>query len=329
MLLSFCIPAYNCDFAHLKDAVDSIYKIFEKYLLEGKAEIILSFDYDGDNKKLYEGYVKKIDAPNLKVFYQSENRGMVGNWNFCVGESSGRYILVLGQDDVLRGTLDDYVNLIQCVEDNGCVAASLRRVFIDEAGKVFRRKLGLTDREFVFRGRDTILPRGSGVFACLSCGNLLGEPLCFMFRRDVFYDVGEYRNDFKHAADLDLNLRFSLEGDIYISREICNGRRIHPGNLTKRNAASGVLGRERWKIRESYKNSLNLFQRWTSLVYIFLNSLKDYMGSLRAGKYRFSVGKGKVQWLFRCFAAFCALPFYFVSVFLMKYYLLRSVNGGR
>ena len=84
-LVSICIPTYNGE-KYLKECLDScIDQTFKNY------EIIICDDCSSDGTiKIIEEYSEKF--PQLKLFINDKNLGLVGNWNQCIHYSNGEWI---------------------------------------------------------------------------------------------------------------------------------------------------------------------------------------------------------------------------------------------
>ena len=81
-LVSICIPTYNGE-KYLKECLDScIDQTFKNY------EIIICDDCSSDGTiKIIEEYAKIF--PQIILFQNDGNLGLVGNWNRCIHHSNG------------------------------------------------------------------------------------------------------------------------------------------------------------------------------------------------------------------------------------------------
>ena len=92
-LVSICIPTYNGE-KYLKECLDScIDQTFKSY------EIIICDDCSSDGTiKIIEEYAKIF--PQIILFQNDGNLGLVGNWNRCIHHSNGEWIKFVFQDDI-------------------------------------------------------------------------------------------------------------------------------------------------------------------------------------------------------------------------------------
>ena len=48
--------------------------------------------------------LRSFDDPRLRVLTSAENTGLVGNWNKCVREAAGAYLIIMSDDNTLLPT---------------------------------------------------------------------------------------------------------------------------------------------------------------------------------------------------------------------------------
>lgn len=93
-LISILIPTYNGE-EFFSDTLDSIVSQF----WEQKVELVIVDDNSSDSTyKIAEEYAQKYSQ--IKLFKNSENLGMDGNFEKVAGFATGEYIWYSGQDDI-------------------------------------------------------------------------------------------------------------------------------------------------------------------------------------------------------------------------------------
>lgn len=93
-LVSICIPSYNHE-AYIEEAINSA--INQTY---GNIEVIIIDDASTDgSQRIISKYTGKSRVG--KIILRKENSGMTKNFNDCIKESRGEYILLMGSDDIL------------------------------------------------------------------------------------------------------------------------------------------------------------------------------------------------------------------------------------
>lgn len=109
-ILSICIPTWNRSH-FLKKSLSSLKKQISeqnKKLLEIYVSDNCS---DDDTKDVVESFIS--NGLPIKYFRQKENVGASRNFIHCMNECSGRYVLLLGDDDILKdGALEKIINVL-------------------------------------------------------------------------------------------------------------------------------------------------------------------------------------------------------------------------
>ena len=105
-LVTIGIPTYNRASAFLKRALTSA--VNQTYQ---NIEIVVSDNASTDHT---EDVVKGFADPRISYFKQKENIGAINNFNFCLAQAQGDYLLLLLDDDLVD---DDFVETyIQAID---------------------------------------------------------------------------------------------------------------------------------------------------------------------------------------------------------------------
>lgn len=110
IILSICIPTYNRA-GFLKNSLESLYKQINdkncKYV-----EVMVSNNCSTDNThSLVEEYINKGLA--VTYFKNKSNIGGEGNFLQCIHQAKGKYVLLLGDDDLLlEGSVDTLIQIL-------------------------------------------------------------------------------------------------------------------------------------------------------------------------------------------------------------------------
>lgn len=129
ILVSIIIPTYD-RLSYLKELVESID-------LCDDLEIILSQDRypdQGYNLEIHH-YGIALASQHANIHYQltGENRGLAGNWNEGVAFATGKYSIILGDDDCFcEGGIDGFLGLVQHDAD----IIFTNHLLIDSEGRV-------------------------------------------------------------------------------------------------------------------------------------------------------------------------------------------------
>jgi glycosyltransferase involved in cell wall biosynthesis len=247
-LVSIAVPTYNPTDGHLRSLVESVLKQDHRPL-----ELVMCDDASGADL----GWVNAVKEPEVTIIQAANDQraGMVGNWNSVVERSSGDYVIVLHQDDLLVPTSVELL-VDALTSDSSVVAAGCAPTFIDEEGKVLERRLRVNHRSRIFLSQKRYrLDRQRLTYLSLRNGQALGEPSAVMFRRDAFLSVKGYA-EYQHAADVDFTLRLVSLGDVIYVNEPLFLRRWHGSNLTHHNRASGHVAKDRRMLYRRYADRL-------------------------------------------------------------------------
>lgn len=213
--LSICVPAYNqADF--VGEAVESALAIGLP-----RMEVLVSDDASSD------GTLEAVSrfGPPVRVLSNPTNLGMVPNWNRCLEQSRGEYVVLLSGDDVVEaGFLRRAVALMRTRPTVGMASGQTTR--IDEAGNPTGLHRPWSDG-FTAPGtsvlRDALDARG---------WNIIGNPSCVVLRREaaVPFDL-RYRQFPDWAAWVGVLSRWH---HLYLDEPSCRYRQ-HGGQATVTN----------------------------------------------------------------------------------------------
>jgi hypothetical protein len=204
-------------------------------------EVIVSDDAstDGSASVLREFAARD---PRVRCTIQPVNLGMIGNWNWCLGQARGRHLKFLFGDDVLASpdSLGRLVALLDA-EPRAQIAASARWL-IDGRSQIF----GLADElRGGFHDGPALIAR------CLRTRtNLIGEPSVVMFRRPDF--PASFRDAYRQIVDLEMWFQQLMHGGLVYTPEPLCGFRCHGEQQTVVNHRSERPHIEMLQLLEQY-----------------------------------------------------------------------------
>jgi glycosyltransferase involved in cell wall biosynthesis len=151
---------------------------------------------------------RSFDDPRVRVLSNETNLGPGRNWNRVLEEARGRYVKVMGSDDILLpGSVSAEVDVLE--SDPGVVIVTGPRKVVTESGfRMLRRgNGGLRGRVNGADAGRQMIRRGF---------NLVGEPCATMLRASAVREVGGFHEADPYCIDMDMWLRLLAVGDLYV-----------------------------------------------------------------------------------------------------------------
>ena len=180
--ISIKIPTYNCA-AYLKETIESILRQNEIDLNLLEIEVV----DDCSTLDNPEEIVAKFGKGRVKFFRQSQNVGVVRNFNTCIERCRADYLHILHGDDT--------------VEPN------FYQTFLSEIGnnEAFFTQVNIIDENGVFKELSQPLTGLSRVND-LYYGNVIRTP-GVVVKRSVYDRIGRFDEDLVHVADWEMWIR--------------------------------------------------------------------------------------------------------------------------
>lgn len=208
-LISVCVPMYN-NGATIARCLRSVLE------QGGEFEIVVIDDDSSDDSMAIAATMLRAGD---RLIRNGSNLGAQQNHNKCLELARGSYIqFVHGDDWLLPGALQ---TLARCFDDPTVgLAFAPRRVLTDDLR--WLRQCGTLHTHFWKLREYNHGPSLVTQMALLGLSlNMIGEPTCVMFRRQLALDVGGVRNDLSHLADLDFWLRLMLRSAVcFVPQEL-------------------------------------------------------------------------------------------------------------
>jgi glycosyltransferase involved in cell wall biosynthesis len=218
-LISVCIPCYNGE-EFISQTIQSVLaQTFKDF------ELLLTDDHSNDRTV---SIIRSFGDPRINLVQNSHNLGLGANWNKTLSRATGKYVKLLGGDDVLSPEcLASQVDALENPANSKVVLAICNRNVIDAGGKIVLR------RPFLFRsGRAS----GSGLIrkSVRWGSNLIGEPVVGLFRRQALNLTGMCDAANPYLIDLQLWADLLKYGDVYVDPDYLVSFRISDTTATSR-----------------------------------------------------------------------------------------------
>lgn len=248
--VTVAVMSYN-NAKFLKQTIDSILS------QEGVAfEVVVCDDGSSDESlKILQDY----DAnPRFSFQVNERNLGLSGNFNKCAQSGTGRYVIVLGSDDILYP--NHLLPLVEAMDKASQAALGYVQCnWIDSKGDLIRYldHPGHRPQSYV-GGRDEIVD-------LLSYDNYI-VPSTVIFRRAMIPDMllpdGSFAREGLLAGDWDLWIRTAkVHPDFVFLRQATVGYRIHEGQISRKFYADDRPLREHTEILEYCLKDESLIDR--------------------------------------------------------------------
>lgn len=261
-LVSVLLPVCNGE-RFLANAIESVLRQSYKHL-----ELIIFDDFSSDySLSIIESFAGR--DRRIKHWRSAQRVGLFENYNQCLGQSEGEFILPFAQDDFLyANALEVCVKTMQQAPEVGIVA--FKNNYVDSFNvPIHDIKL----KPDVFAGHKPIM-RTQALEKCLfPLNNFVGEISTVMFAAK--HQGKGFDSRMHQYADLDLWLRILLESDLIKLDDCLAQLRRHPGCASLA-TSRGMMGAcDLIKIGRKYSKVVEALGKTED--YFFDLAIKDYL----------------------------------------------------
>lgn len=185
-----------------------------------------------------ESVVRSFTDKRVHYVKNEKNIGIIGNWNKCIQLSSGKYLVILGDDDIfLKRFLEESVDVHNTHPTVGFTFTHCNKV--DEAGNFIKR----WGYNFTPAGH---LKELDYLFYTLDYEACLTNSSTVLLKREVFNSVGEFRVEFaRNVFDFNMWIRIASCYDTFFIDEVLCDYRIHDDQVSQlhwRKKKTGKIG---------------------------------------------------------------------------------------
>jgi len=219
--ISICIPAFNRrDF--LKETINSVIKQTYKNI-----EIIIS---DDCSTVFLDDIVNSFKDERIIFFKQEKNIGFIKNWNFCINKSTGEYIKILGDDDILNNNcIEEEINLLFKNKAN-FICSNYET--IDEKGDLIINK-DFNNNSFRLLDKSGFINENELLKKYFLGKIRIGLPSAITFKKEIIKEIGLFDENIGCPADIDMWMRIINKNTLYYNDNILLKMRRHSNNLSK------------------------------------------------------------------------------------------------
>lgn len=264
--VSICIPTYN-NAEHISGTIKSIlaqtYKNFELVIVD---------DNSRDNTV---EVIRSFNDERIKLYQNSKNLGMSGNWNRCVELCQGEYIKLICADDIL-------------VKD--CIETELKEMQKNEGLSMVISDSTLIDDDYKKVGLFPRYPKAGCIQGkkiakkALIYINYFGMPCAVMFRKDCFQKIGGFDSFYHYILDFDLWVGLASLGDVMVLKKPLNQFRLRRESNTGQvfSTERKVYYAEHRHLVQKYRKELGL-NEIQYRISLFSRWLRNYLNSVYLG----------------------------------------------
>ncbi|MBO3460283.1 glycosyltransferase [Aetokthonos hydrillicola Thurmond2011] len=220
-LVSIILPVYNRK-KYLAQAIDSVLQqTYQNW------ELIVADDHSHEDTK---SFLQRYAAiTKIHIYSNPHNIGLFANLNKAIRRCNGEYITILCSDDFLsEQCLEVNLNLMRKYVEANLILSSTYSVNAD--GNLLHNVKNFYD-DYIAKQTRLLQPEQS-VPLLLQYGSINGNITGMFFRKTLYEQVGDFREDWRHAADWEWIYRVASSSPILISRANVAVIRIHEEQLS-------------------------------------------------------------------------------------------------
>ena len=216
-LVTIAIPTFNRA-SWLKGCVESaLSQTYEN------VEVVVSDNGSTDGTS---DLLKDLSHPKLRVVRQRTNIGLIANWNACLAEARGEYILVLSDDDRIGADALERCVALTRIDPQLPIIVALCDQRNSGGHKVWDAAASRRLYTGVWQGFDILIEY-------LQCR--ISTQMCtMMLRTEEVRACGGFPPDLPHVADMAVVARLLFNGRGGLVNECCGSYGLHDSRETSR-----------------------------------------------------------------------------------------------
>ena len=253
-IVSVIIPTYNRA-RLLEKAIRSVLsQIFRDF------EIVVINDASADNttEMIKDKFNFEMEKSILRYYRNEENKGLGYCRNKGIGLAKGKYIALLDDDDTwLPEHLKILIGYLEEHKDVGCVFSNCAMIKGDGSSELGVKNLesykGFSYRELCILG-------------------ILAATCTSVFRKQIYKNIGGFRENLNHGENRELYSRIALNYPIHYIEKITSCQYRHKGSYFKISPEDYAYSREKiWKLTEENSSKFKFLLRKEVVSRAYIN----------------------------------------------------------
>lgn len=260
--ISICIATFNRR-EFLKETINSVTRQTYKNI-----EIIIS---DDCSTIVLDDIVNSFKDERIFFFKQEKNIGFIKNWNFCINKSTGEYIKILGDDDILNN--DCIENEIKLILTNKVNFICSNYETIDKEGNFIINKK-FNNNSFRLLNKSGFIDENQLLKKYFLGKIRIGLPSSITFKKEIINEIGLFDENIGCPADIDMWMRMVNKNILYYNDNILLKMRRHSDNLSKQIQKKFFSHKEDLEILYRYYKKIkkiNIFEK--IIIFIRYNKM--------------------------------------------------------
>jgi glycosyltransferase involved in cell wall biosynthesis len=261
-VVSIMIPTYNRP-ALLKETLQSALNQITDFPFE-----VVVVDNSSDNYSMIIDEIVQSYLPlPIRLFRNSSNIGMYGNWNRCALLARANWICILNDDDLISTNFVE--NAFQCTSENVSIICAEKVVFDerklreDTALEVLK-KIQADKRDAVFKKM---------LFEYLIFSNLLGNSSGLLINKQFFLLVGGANELNYPSSDYYTWIEMGKLGDLIIMKNVFCLYRIGFNDSLKFEVLTGFIIKD-YLMRLSLCKNYQIYEKFIFKILMMLSATR-------------------------------------------------------
>ncbi|WP_426053425.1 glycosyltransferase family 2 protein [Janthinobacterium sp. PSPC2-1] len=237
---------------------------------------IVVVDNDHSMSEQIDELVRQFGDARLRLFRNSENLGMFGNWNRCIELARGEWISILNDDDLLHTNFVD--EMFSVLEKKPAISMLYcRSIFMDDRGN-FARKLKSTVKQGLKNIKNTwLMPRLSTIPISHVYMDAPSSALGLIFKRSNAMEIGGYKASAFPSSDYVFFTMYFLRFGASRLNKTLAYYRIHENETANPSTGEGFIAKNlqlRRSLEQHVKAPPSLLRIYAQLY--ALTTIKQY-----------------------------------------------------